>query len=299
VPRRRPPPPPHVKPPTSSSTRRTKWDYYAKRLATCSSDRSIKVFDASGDRFVNTATLTGHEGPVWQVSWAHPKFGVILASCSYDGSVLIHREAPQHSWAVVYEHKVHDSSVNSISWAPHEYGLVLACASSDGKVSILDYRGGSWYVLCFFVPACVDPLYHLPRPYAVWSPFLVLAGPSGCAHISRTTRWVAIPSRGPPRRPLGRSLPTGPRSGASSPGHATTARASGVSTTKTAAGRKNPSKARATQVCVAEVVFFVVVVESSNLPPPFPFQTGSGTLPGHQTRRFRSTSLRRARRTGA
>jgi len=179
----RPPPPPHVKPPTSSSTRRTKWDYYAKRLATCSSDRSIKVFDASGDRFVNTATLTGHEGPVWQVSWAHPKFGVILASCSYDGSVLIHREAPQHSWAVVYEHKVHDSSVNSISWAPHEYGLVLACASSDGKVSILDYRGGSWYVLCFFVPACVDPLYHLPRPCRV-VPFPCPGGPLRmCTHF--------------------------------------------------------------------------------------------------------------------
>ena len=28
-----------------------------------------------------------HEGPVWQLSWAHPKFGNILASCSYDRKV--------------------------------------------------------------------------------------------------------------------------------------------------------------------------------------------------------------------
>ena len=28
-----------------------------------------------------------HEGPVWQVAWAHPKFGSILASCSYDRKV--------------------------------------------------------------------------------------------------------------------------------------------------------------------------------------------------------------------
>lgn len=63
----------------------SQFDYYAKRLATCSSDRTIKIFDVAGERFHNSATLTGHEGPVWQVAWAHPKFGTLLASCSYDG----------------------------------------------------------------------------------------------------------------------------------------------------------------------------------------------------------------------
>jgi WD40 repeat protein len=28
-----------------------------------------------------------HEGPVWQVSWSHPMFGNLLASCSYDRKV--------------------------------------------------------------------------------------------------------------------------------------------------------------------------------------------------------------------
>ena len=74
----------------------------------------------------NCATLSGHQGPVWQVAWAHPKFGVLLASCSYDGSVIIFRESPQNQWAKVYEHKFHDASVNSISWAPAEFGLILA-----------------------------------------------------------------------------------------------------------------------------------------------------------------------------
>jgi len=68
----------------------------------------------------------------------------LLASCSYDGSVLVHREAPQNVWNVIYSHKCHESSVNSIAWAPHEYGLILACASSDGRVSILEYRGDQW-----------------------------------------------------------------------------------------------------------------------------------------------------------
>ena len=129
----------------------SQFDYYSTRLATCSSDRTIKIFDVSthgkDTHYHNCATLTGHEGPVWQVAWAHPKFGVVLASCSYDGSVIIHRESPQNSWSKVYEYRFHESSVNSVSWAPHEYGLMLACASSDGVVSILTYEaknGGDW-----------------------------------------------------------------------------------------------------------------------------------------------------------
>lgn len=31
--------------------------------------------------------VCSHDGAVWQVAWAHPKFGNILASCSYDRKV--------------------------------------------------------------------------------------------------------------------------------------------------------------------------------------------------------------------
>lgn len=79
----------------------SQFDYYAKKLATCSSDRSIKIFDVIGDKYHNSATLNCHEGPVWEVAWAHPKFGVLLASCSYDGSVVIHRESPANVWTKV------------------------------------------------------------------------------------------------------------------------------------------------------------------------------------------------------
>jgi protein transport protein SEC13 len=123
------------------------FDYYSKKMATCSSDRSIKIFDVAGDIYHNSATITGFDGPVWQVAWAHPKFGSLLASCSYDGTVAVHREGAPNTWTRVYDHKFHDSSVNSISWASHEYGLVLACASSDGRVSILEYKNNQWFVV--------------------------------------------------------------------------------------------------------------------------------------------------------
>ena len=122
----------------------SQFDYYGRKLATCSSDRSIKIFEVSGELCQQSATILDHEGPVWQVAWAHPKFGVILASCSYDTSVVIHRETSPSVWKKLHTHKFHESSVNSISWAPHEYGLILACASSDGRISILEYKDDIW-----------------------------------------------------------------------------------------------------------------------------------------------------------
>ncbi|XAO24354.1 protein transporter SEC13 [Cryptococcus bacillisporus CA1280] len=102
-------------------------DYYGKRLATCSSDRTIRIFNViKGEAKGEPVILKGHTAAVWQVSWAHPSFGSILASCSYDGRVFIWKET--------------DYLVNSIAWAPYDLGPILACASSDGKVSVLSFQ---------------------------------------------------------------------------------------------------------------------------------------------------------------
>uniref|UniRef100_A0A914W122 Protein SEC13 homolog n=1 Tax=Plectus sambesii TaxID=2011161 RepID=A0A914W122_9BILA len=122
-------------------------NYYGTRLATCSSDRLIKIFDVkpNGQSFP-IAELTGHEGPVWQVTWAHPKFESVLASCSYDRKVIIWKEQQGGKWNRFYEYNQHDASINSISWAPHQFGLILACASTDNNISIISYQASdhSW-----------------------------------------------------------------------------------------------------------------------------------------------------------
>jgi len=117
-------------------------DYYGKQVASAGSDRRIKIFDVvEGGQRQQTAELTGHEGPVWQVAWAHPEFGNILASCSYDRQVFVWKEhAPLH-WSLVHKFLGHDGSVNAVAWAPHELGLRLACASSDENVSVLTFHG--------------------------------------------------------------------------------------------------------------------------------------------------------------
>ncbi|VDP14433.1 unnamed protein product, partial [Soboliphyme baturini] len=112
-------------------------DYYGTKLATCSSDKTIKIFELqTNGQQIPIAELVGHEGPVWQLSWSHPKFGSLLASCSYDRKVIIWKEV-SGKWTNIKEINCHDASVNSVSWAPPEYGIILACASSDGSLSII------------------------------------------------------------------------------------------------------------------------------------------------------------------
>nr|XP_042905535.1 protein SEC13 homolog [Parasteatoda tepidariorum] len=84
-------------------------DYYGIRLATCSSDKTVKIFDVRSGSQKIVATLKGHDAPVWQVAWAHPMFGVMLASCSYDRKVIIWKET-DGTWENIYEYNKHDSS---------------------------------------------------------------------------------------------------------------------------------------------------------------------------------------------
>ena len=75
-------------------------DFYGKRLATCSSDRSIKIYDldAGGQRTLS-ADLRIHNGPVWAVAWAHPRFGRASLSLSIVAPLSApSNPAPQPSW---------------------------------------------------------------------------------------------------------------------------------------------------------------------------------------------------------
>ena len=62
-------------------------DQCGLRLATCSSDCSVRIYDVKTKAFL--AELRGHEGPVWQIAWAPSAFGSLLGSFSYDQKVIL------------------------------------------------------------------------------------------------------------------------------------------------------------------------------------------------------------------
>lgn len=80
----------------------TQFDYYGRRLATCSSDGLVRVFSVEQEPAQYLADLVGHQGPVWQIAWAHPKFGNVLASASFDHTVIVWRESQDGSWVILH-----------------------------------------------------------------------------------------------------------------------------------------------------------------------------------------------------
>lgn len=117
-------------------------NYYGTRLASCSSDKTVKIFEVSDKGITALETLTGHIGPVWYADWCHPSMGeILLATCGYDGRVMIWKEQAGRMVSLT-THAVHSASVNCVKWAPHEYGMFLLCASADGKVSVLELKNG-------------------------------------------------------------------------------------------------------------------------------------------------------------
>ena len=70
----------------------SKVQYHAKKTPHWKfilSDKSIRIFEVNNDKTTYLTSFTTHDGPVWQLSWAHPKFGPILASAGFDKKVKI------------------------------------------------------------------------------------------------------------------------------------------------------------------------------------------------------------------
>ena len=158
------------------------FDFYGRRIATCSGDRSVKVwnlepngkFSSDSEIQVSPTTISGskdkdgpmniqaHRSAVWRVSWAHPEYGQILATCGADGSAMIWEEQSAAvetslsasvtgastttnttsesftSW--IEKAKLLDArrSVSTVQFAPRHLGLLLATGSADGFVRIYE-----------------------------------------------------------------------------------------------------------------------------------------------------------------
>ena len=125
------------------------FDYYGNRIATCSSDQYVKVWDKSPvDESHYQWTLSdswkAHDAAVLKVVWAHPEYGQVMASCSFDRSIRIWEEQPEETkqsgkrW--LERARLVDSrgTVQDIKFAPQHLGLKLATVSVDGVLRIYE-----------------------------------------------------------------------------------------------------------------------------------------------------------------
>ncbi|KAL1130152.1 hypothetical protein AAG570_013090 [Ranatra chinensis] len=126
------------------------FDHYGCRMATCSSDQCVKVWDKAncGSEWVQTALWKAHSGSVWKVTWAHPEFGQVLATCSFDRTVAVWEEIVSETISIgaagmrhwVKRTNLVDSrtSVTDVKFAPKTLGLMLATCSIDGIIRIYE-----------------------------------------------------------------------------------------------------------------------------------------------------------------
>ncbi|XP_070575761.1 nucleoporin SEH1-like [Ptychodera flava] len=124
------------------------YDFHGRRMATCSSDQSVQVWDLREDgEWHCTGNWRTHSGSVWRVTWAHPEFGQVLATCSFDRTAAVWEEVVgeahpnqrgQSHW--VKRSSLVDSrtSVTDVKFAPKHLGLLLATCSADGVVRIYE-----------------------------------------------------------------------------------------------------------------------------------------------------------------
>lgn len=123
-------------------------DATGKRLATCSEDRTVRIFEKSDDAdgtWSLLAVLEGHTGTVVSVSWAPPAhYASAVLSCGEDCQVILWSDfGREEGWA-----KVYFTTLASVpwcaAWAPAEYGKMFAVGCASGSVTIFAEQDKQW-----------------------------------------------------------------------------------------------------------------------------------------------------------
>lgn len=122
------------------------YDFYGKRMATCSSDQHVKIWDQDeAGTWSCSASFKTHYGSVWKVTWAHPEFGQVIATCSFDRTAAVWEEIAGEKTGVGQNHWIRKTSlvdsrtsVTDVKFGPKHLGLILATCSADGTVRIYE-----------------------------------------------------------------------------------------------------------------------------------------------------------------
>ena len=114
-------------------------DFYGRKLAVGSSTGKIYIFENLNGNYSKVSEISAHIGPIFKLSWSHPSFGPILASCGFDKKVNLYKIDPQYKLEKIYEHDKHNNCITALKFIPSSNNLLLISGDLNGNIIACEY----------------------------------------------------------------------------------------------------------------------------------------------------------------
>ena len=114
-------------------------DFYCRKLAVGTTLGKIYIFENSNGTTTKTSEIVGHVGPVYKLSWSHPNFGPILASCGFDKKVNLFKFEQNSKLDKLYEYDMHENCVKTLKFSPSLTNLLLISGDLNGNIITCEY----------------------------------------------------------------------------------------------------------------------------------------------------------------
>ena len=114
-------------------------DFYGRKLAVGSSTGKIYIFENLNGNYSKVSEISAHIGPIFKLSWRHPSFGPILASCGFDKKVNLYKIDPQYKLEKIYEHDKHNNCITALKFSPSSNNLLLISGDLNGNIIACEY----------------------------------------------------------------------------------------------------------------------------------------------------------------
>ena len=114
-------------------------DFYGRKLAVGSSTGKIYIFENLNGNYSKVSEISAHIGPIFKLSWSHPSFGPILASCGFDKKINLYKIDPQYKLEKIYEHDKHNNCITALKFSPSSNNLLLISGDLNGNIIACEY----------------------------------------------------------------------------------------------------------------------------------------------------------------